>query len=496
MQPSKPLQQRPFLSGTDMPRAPLLSDVIRLYASNVLFRTCSELAVIGMIVLLATGQFSGAATSLTKAFHSLSPFKPQQMSLNQFKVAGNNEAPGLITLTTLSRLPLVSKDVMVAESPEIVTLMENINSLLEKNSHENNKAAYELVRNYNHSRPIIAYARGVVSARFSGAKNYKIALRLLTFASQNGIGDATLWVGRIYLTALVHDMAGKLPADHRVILNREGAAHPATTKQLGQAATIWLEKAAGAGHSAALRYLAFMKARGMSGEIDFASAAALWKQAADKGDAVSQLELGKILAFGHGVEASADEAARYLRKASAVRPDAKVALASVLLAKALAGDASAATEAIENATAFLNGRRPAAQLRSANRVLAELYYRAAPSDMRDADRAVSHYRAASYFGDIGATVTLAGFTRWGTHIEKNLQTSYTLYAHAARNGIPDLQDKMAEIKAGLTPAEQAKLSKLRVQTWRDRPNSGNGSGQVQLHSQYEAFNVPIVDFVQ
>lgn len=496
MQPAKPLQQRPFLADTSMPRAHLLSDVVRLYASNVLFRTCSELAVIGMIVLLATGQFSGAASSLYRAVQSLSPFKSPQKTQYQFKVAGTNEAPGLISLTSLGSLPPISKDVMVSEPPEVVSLLENINSLLAKGDRQGIEAAYRLTQNYNPSKPIIAYAAGIVGTRFKGAKNYATSMKLLTFASQNGVSDATLRLGRMYLTMLANDLAGKLPADYRIVLDRVGTAHPASTEHLAKAATAWLEKAAGAGHPSALRYLALMQARGLNGKIDFASAAALWKQAADKGDAISQFEIGKMLAFGHGVKANSDEAIKYLRKASSSRPDAKVALASVLLPRAIAGNASAAREAIENATVFLNGRRPAMELRMANRILAELYYRAAPSDMRDAKRAVSHYRASSYFGDVGATAMLANFARWGTNIEKNLQTSYVLYSHAAKNGVPDLQGAMAEIEGELSDAEKATLGRLRVQTWRDRPAGGNGPAQAQLHSQYEAFNVQMVDFVQ
>ena len=496
MQPAKPMQQRPFLADTSMPRAHLLSDVVRLYASNVLFRTCSELAVIGMLVLLATGQFSGAASSLTQAVQSLSPFKSPQKTHNQFKVAGNNDAPGLIALTSLGRLPPISKDVMISEPPEVVTLLENINSLLAKGDRKGIEAAYKLIGNYNPSKPIIAYATGIVGTRFKGANNYKTSMKLLTFASQNGISDATLRLGKMYLTMLANDMAGKLPVGYRVVFDSVGIAHPANTEELAQAATAWLEKAAGAGHPSALRYLALMKARGLNGNTDFASAAALWKQAADKGDAISQLELGKMLAFGHGVKANSDDAIKYLRKASSTRPDAKIALASVLLPRAIAGDASAASEAIENATVFLNGKRPALDLRMANRILAELYYRAAPSDMRDSARAVSHYRASSYFGDVGATAMLANFARWGTNIEKNLQTSYVLYSYAAKNGVPDLQAAMAEIEGELSDAEKATLGKLRVQTWRDGPAGGNGSAKAQLHSQYEAFNVQMVDVVQ
>ena len=180
------------------------------------------------------------------------------------------------------------------------------------------------------------------------------ARRLLQASSQNGIGEAALLTGEVLLQLIKRDLQGTLTDDYKVVLDSLGQAHAATSEELIQRAQLWLEKAAGAGMTPALRYLGLMKARGLGSKADFVSAASLWKEAADRGDTVSQIEIGGMLTFGHGVQADLGEAARYLRLATNKRPEVAFQLSSVLLPKSLSGDEAATKELKALLTRFLD----------------------------------------------------------------------------------------------------------------------------------------------
>src|SRR4051812_34138675 len=87
--------------------------------------------------------------------------------------------------------------------------------------------------------------------------------------------------------------------------------------------------------------------RARSTKVDYVGAAALWREAAERGDAISQLELGKILMFGHGLQPNSGEAIRMFRLAADRLPVAAVGPATALISNSIAGDAASAREAIE-----------------------------------------------------------------------------------------------------------------------------------------------------
>src|SRR5690606_14804880 len=119
-----------------------------------------------------------------------------------------------------------------------------------------------------------------------------------------------------------------------------------------------------------------------SSDLDLVAASALWRSAAQAGDALSQYELANMYMFGIGVHPDTEQAAKYFRLAQAEIPLAGLQLATVLLPASIGGDAAAGAEAVaalETATRRLTGEDERA---TAHMVLGEYLQRSAPLSLR------------------------------------------------------------------------------------------------------------------
>jgi TPR repeat protein len=114
-----------------------------------------------------------------------------------------------------------------------------------------------------------------------------------------------------------------------------------------------------------------------------------------RGDALARFELGQLYFEGIGVEADSEKAYGYFRQAAdqgILR--AGLALGSALMAKSIAGDVEAASEALRVLEVVTNLSWDRDESTFAHFVIGTFLFEAAPAVLRNPKRALNHFRLA------------------------------------------------------------------------------------------------------
>jgi TPR repeat protein len=336
--------------GKNDERPSLFVHAVRLFRTDLIFRSVVELTAIGIVVVGAKADFSGVGAFLTK----LQPVAqslgmPTQLSLPGFATGPKRymqlQGPGSeIILTLINRGTLDQETLQHLSEPLAGALGKVADALVENQPQK----ALQLISVLDDSDPTVAYSKAVVLLRQIGPDRSAEARRLLKRATEKAVYPAYIVLGSHLMQQVFLNEIGELPAAQLMSTDDAGIEHTATREELVAEAALVFERAAAFGRADGQLLSGLARVRGYSGKVDYLAASTLWKDAAEHGNALAQYELGQMLLTGTGVQANSDDAIRLFRLARLKVPKAMISLATALLPKVMNGDGDLAREAISN----------------------------------------------------------------------------------------------------------------------------------------------------
>ncbi|PWT88204.1 MAG: hypothetical protein C5B56_09180 [Proteobacteria bacterium] len=431
-------------------RPPVVMHMVRLYKGDLLFRSLVDLAVVGLLVVLATIDWREAGKLAARTYGELraSVAAPaEKEAKHTLQRLTDRSGAGADVIAAIGP-PAIERDALRQAGEPLAAHLEAIAAALEKG---NVAAAAQLVSVLDDRDPTVAYAKAVVTLHEGGGGRAADARRLLRRATEQAVYPAYVLMGEVLFRLVQLDERGDLPASERVAIDDVGTAHPASRAELAAETVLWWERAAGFGRPLGLRLLGMAKARGLAGKPDLVGAAAIWRNAAERGDDVSQLELGKMLLLGEGVQPDATEAIQLFRLAADRLPLAAIGLATALTPRAIAGDAAAAREAIGTLEALLDRTSNRAELGFSYFLLGQYYFQAAPPELRNPARALKAWERATKLGSRDAALLAAEAYRVGTGISRDLPCAYGFYLQAKPSEPGRIDPILTELRQQIGP---------------------------------------------
>jgi TPR repeat protein len=489
---------RPVAKGGLMPRQreerpPLILHFATLYKVDGLFRGLVDLMVVGLLVVGAKADWSkitamlpsvpspqAAGPSLSGTFTGLMRENaPGAVPFAQRLVHG----PGFGDQIVNDLVQQVHVDEQELErSPEpLRTRLREVSQTLNALKNEESLAQVRLLDDKD---PTVAYVKAIVLLRqlqHDPAEVYPLLRR----ATEKAVFPAYIVLGNALVNSVDAFEIGARTETSLVTVDDAGAVHRATVAQLLNEAALSYERAASFGRASGLRLYGLARARGWGGKRDLLGAAALWKQAASAGDPLSQHELGRLLQSGSGVQADAAEAERHYRATLESVPASSVALAALLLPKAIKGDEPSAIEAIsllENYAKVDRGymhtdsiTRQTIFVQDDFRLIAFWLHAkydsvAAPPRLRDPVRALIYYESAAILGHAESAWEVGEGMRLGKGVPRDPSCAFGFYL-AAREANPSKVDPILKELAEEIGPDGMKRGKKIFSTLRSWPSS-------------------------
>lgn len=406
-------------------RPPLFVHAVRVYRTDMFFRSLVDLAVVGTLVLAVQADWSNfsktfsqwAAQTSSSVPGASSPIEAGQFS----RITG--QGPGAETIAAIEKPRLDPEALRQAGTP-LSAQLASVAKSLDENDVE---TAWGLVSVLDDRKPLVAYAKAVVTLRRPGIGRALEARRLLRRATTDAVYPAYILMGEILLKLVQLDENGRLPVAERVAIDDTDRVHPASRGELAAEAVKWWERAAAFGRPTGLRLLGMAKARGLAGTVDLVGAAAIWREAARNGDAISQFELARLLHGGVGVQADLDEAIRLYRLSAERLPLARAALATALSSKAVAGDTDAASEAMTHLEQLASLPVDRVTKAFAGYLLGQYHLQIAPAPLRSPERALFEFERSARLGSQSSAFAAAEAYRTGVGTVENGVCAYAYY---------------------------------------------------------------------
>lgn len=408
----------------------LWPDALALYKTDLVFRGLTDLAIVGSLVLAFSVSFENPVRLAARAVTAVSGHVAALISRGSPAASST----GGISVGDLARASFKDPprlDIVASRlsGPSLDVISRTQAALDARHIGE----ARTLLQLLDQTQPTTQYAQGVVSLRLPGLEPLVDALKHLRKATDQAFAPAFTLTGILELRMAEAYDASRIPKTALKSVDATGTARPASADELRSDAFLWLERGAALGDATAMRALGMAQAEGLMGKPNLQAALAHFRDAANRGDAPSQTELGRLYAVGAGVVADAAEAERWLTAASQqgyVIADAY--LAYILGTKAGGKDveiAKAAEAAAERAT----GDKAPQDIRAfAHDTLAMFFLHVAPESMRSVEKAVYHMQQAFALGSMGAALDLANAYRLGLGVNKDLDAAYA-YAVLGEN---------------------------------------------------------------
>jgi TPR repeat protein len=335
--------------------------------------------------------------------------------------------------------------------------------------------ARTLLNALDQMQPATHYAQAVTSLLSPGLEPLVDALKQLRKAADQAFAPAFTLTGVLELRMVEAYDGGRIPKSALKVVDATGTVRPASADEMRSDAFLWLERGTALGDAAAMRALGMAQAQGLMGKPNLQAALAHFRDAASRGDAPSQTELGRLYAFGAGVLADPAEAERWLSAASQqgyVIADAY--LAYILGTKAGAKDveiAKAAQAAAERAT----GEKAPTDIRAfAHDTLAMFFLHVAPESMRSVEKAVYHMQRAFALGSVGAALDLANAYRLGLGVEKNPRLAYSYMLIGEKAGLRERAQVLRQQIAADLKANEVAAAKPIAEQLIDPPRRDSG----------------------
>jgi TPR repeat protein len=431
-------------------RPPAFAHAVRLYKGDMFFRSLIDLTVVGILVVAAVtewrevGKMAGGALGALRVPLNTPAQKDAQNSMQRLT---DRNGPGAEVIAAIGP-PMIERDALKLAGAALADHLDKVATALERGGVTE---AAQLVSVLDDRDPTVAYVKAVVTLHQEGPGRVTEARRLLRRATEQAVYPAFVLTGEVLFRLAQIDERGHLPGSERVAIDDTGQTHPATRAELAAEAVLWWERAAAFSRPQGLRLLGMARARGLSGKVDYVGAAALWKDAAERGDAISQLELGKMLMLGHGLQPNSAEAIRMFRLAADRLPVAAIGLATALISKSIAGDAAAAREAIELLEAILDKTKKSDELAFAYHMLGQYYFQAAPTELRNIPRALKAWERSVKNGMRESGWYAGEAYRAGTGVARDLPCAYGFYLKAKSLDAKKVDPILAELERQIGP---------------------------------------------
>ena len=434
-------------------RPPAFAHAVRLYKGDLFFRSLVDLTVVGMLVIAAVadwreaGKMAGSALGALQAPLNTPAQKDTQNSIQRLT---DRNGPGAEVIAAIGP-PMIEREALRLAGATLADRLDKVATAVERGGVSE---AAQLVSVLDDRDPTVAYVKAVVALHQEAPGSITEARRLLRRATEQAVYPAFVLSGEVLFRLAQLDERGQLPASERVGIDDAGQTHPATRAELAAEAVLWWERAAAFSRPQGLRLLGMARARGLSGKVDYVGAAALWREAAERGDAISQLELGKMLMFGHGLQPNSGEAIRMFRLAADRLPVAAVGLATALISNSIAGDAASAREAIELLEAVLDKTKKTDELAFAYHMLGQYYFQAAPTQLRNIPRALKAWERSVKNGMRESGWYAGEAYRAGTGIARDLPCAYGFYLKAKSLDAKKVDPILAELEQKIGESEK------------------------------------------
>jgi TPR repeat protein len=430
----------------------LWPDALALYKTDLIFRGVTDLAIVGSLVLAFSVSFENPVHLVARAVTAASSHIASLIARGQPEA----KSPGGIGVGEVARMSFKEVprlDVVASRffGPSVDVISRAQAALDAGRIGE----ARTLLGMLDQAQPATQYAQAVASLLSPGLDPLVDALKRLRKAADQAFAPAFTLTGVLELRMVEAYDGGRIPKSALKVVDATATARGASADEMRGDAFLWLERGAALGDAAAMRALGMAQAQGLMGKPNLQAALAHFRDAASRGDAPSQTELGRLYAFGAGVVADPAEAERWLSAASQqgyVIADAY--LAYILGTKAGGKDveiANAAQAAAERAT----GDKAPTDIRAfAHDTLAMFFLHVAPESMRSVEKAVYHMQQAFALGSVGAALDLANAYRLGLGVEKNPRLAYSYMLIGEKAGLRErAQVLKQQIAADLKPGD-------------------------------------------
>jgi len=432
-----------------------LATALKLYRTDMVFRSFCDLAMAGLLVLAFSVNWPGVAGSLAGLAQYANRSGPPTVNLS----AKANSDIGQEIAKSLAFVHIDRVTIEQSGDPVSAKLLQ----IADADKGNKPDLALDLLTGLDDRNPLTAYVKAIVLMKVPGIGNIAEVQKLLRRATTQGIYPAYLAYGQILFLNMLADEQQTLPGSARVLVDDAGVAHPATRDEIALAADTYWQKAGAFNRPEGLRMAGFAKARGLSGKADLVAAAAMWRIAAGAGDTLSQYELGFMLLNGYGVQTDVKEAVRLFRLAQDKMPVAALSLATAQMASSLAGDIQAAEEGImaaERAVERFKGKKPEGM---AHYVLGVYLFQAAPPSLRDLSRGVDEFEKATKLGVRDAARFAGSAYHGGLGMPRNPICAYAFYDRFGGSGEPTIANTFAELEREIGEAGIAEAKKI---SWR------------------------------
>ena len=441
-------------------RPPKLAFAVWLYRNDILFRSLADFAVIGILVLLFTCNWSALPNTLLSAaegaYRSYFGVNPGSTISDPQDWA----SPHILGKATIGAMMPVQIDpaVIAVAASDKREAIEKIQRSLDEGYASFAQQRFEQL---DPNDPVIAYAGAIVQLNRSGVGRALEAQRLLRVATDRAIPQAAIVLGStLFRLAQMHHH-GRIPSSELVSLDGAGNAVSATEESLLNEAVRWWERA---GHlPEAKRLLAMATALGLTGQPNLPAAIALWREAARRGDAVSEIELGIAEFRGLGTEPDSDEAIDHFRKALAGEVDgAGILLAGALIVKIGEGDLSATREAFAALDTVLESDLGEVERGRVEHLYGNYLMHVAPAEMRHPPLALEHWKAALELGSLDSAYSLGMAYRLGPGAEIDPVRAYAYFQIAQEIQPEKVQEQLDALDTKLSAADIEKANSISI----------------------------------
>jgi TPR repeat protein len=451
-----------FTAATPYPTLP--AHALRLYRSEVFFRSLIDIAVIGFLVVAAKTDFSNLnrwlldwpiVTGMTSGLN----IGTETKSYTQLT------GPGSEIISTLIDTPRIEPDV-IKQSGE--PLAASLTAVLEALAQNKVLQALQMVSVLDEHNETVAYCKAIVLLRQVGTDRSEEARRLLKRAAEKAVYPAYLAMGSLLIKQVFFNEAGLKSNAQLIMIDDVGQVHAATREQLLAEAALYWERAAAFGRVDGFRLAGLARARGFGGNADFVGASTLWKTASEMGDSLSQHELGKMLLTGAGVQANAEEAIRLFRLSSPYVPSSLISLAAALVPKSLRGDIDAAREAITSLEKFERSAwdfvyvdpetlksvalNDTSAISLSHLLHAHYLLKVAPQSLREPRAAMLHYETAAKYGSAEAAYAAGDALHTGLAGKRDPACAYGFYLKSRPAGPAKVDPILAKLAEEISDA--------------------------------------------
>ena len=438
----------PILGRPPSKREPLWPTAFRLYGGDAWFRALADIAVVGVVVLAFTVDFSATRAALARFGHTVAELPSIMAGRHPTDRVTGMEPVGEIAGTGLFE-SLRLDSLSAAEAGDQQANLRTIQAKLDACG----ACAVRLPAALLPEGAMRDWADALVDLRV-GSRVVSDDLDLLRRAAGKAFRPAYSALGMIEMLIVgAHDHARWASAEAVATVSDQARLGDVDIDKLRGEATLWLERGDAVGDVMSTLGLGVAQAKGFYGRPNVPAAAAMFRLAASRGSAAAKTELGALMLVGY-LPDGRDEAERLLREAK----DANFSRAIPYLVLALTAkphsrdDPKIFGEIVSLMNEGASPWQPPAVQMVSHEMLSNYFLNVAPADQRDLQVATWHLLESFRLGNDRVADSLSAAYRLGLGVERNLvvATAFALIAQQVDPGY-DADKQLSESEAKASP---------------------------------------------